>query len=333
MSTGDVSSNTAIPRAESGNAPSPSGDLLTTLLEMGLGAAWAALAVVLAAGTDVAGATAQPSPDRLAVELEVIGACPDRATLERLLGELLAGDEGRGAKATILDRGPHYRVAVGERALTLDDPARDCAARARQAAVFVAGELRAHPRVLGPPVWTIEKGVVFDVAPGSTGPAWAPGAEFRGALGSGAWSLVGSAGARGPATLSFHPQSGANGSSVNWKAEMLRFPLDAGARYTIYRGRFRPWFVLAGSLTPTSFLGVNVVDAERQWRVDLGLLGMVGATLRLTRHLGVAAAINLRWQPRPYHLDVSPHGMVGETPTWWLGLSLNYTLDGEASSP
>jgi hypothetical protein len=291
---------------------------------MGLGAASAALAVVLAAGTDLPEAHSGRATEPLALGLDVVGACPDRAAVERLLGELLSGEEGRGVTATILDRGPHYRVAVGAQATTLDDPARDCAARARQAAAFVANELRSHPRVLGPPVWTIEKGVVFDVAPGSNGPAWAPGAEFRGALGSGRWSLVGSAGARGPATLTFEG---------GWRAEMLRFPLDAGGRMTMYLGRFRPWFVIGGSLTPTAFLGENLVETDRQWRLDLGVLGMVGATLRLTKHLGVAAAINIRWQPRPYHLEVSPNGQVGETPTLWLGLSLNYTLDGAASSP
>jgi len=224
----------------------------------------------------------------------------------------------------IEDRGSSYRIVVRGTATTLEDPARDCAERAREAAVIAANDLRSHPQLLGPPVWTIEKGVVFDVAPGATGTPWAPGAEFRGALGSGRWSLVGAAGARGPATLTFEG---------GWKAELLRFPLDVGARVTWYLGRFRPWLVVGGSATPTAILGQDLVETDRKWRLDLGALLMAGATLRLLGRVGVAAAINVRWQPRPYHLQVVPDGTVGETPAWWLGLSLNYTLDGKASSP
>jgi hypothetical protein len=215
-------------------------------------------------------------------------------------------------------------VAIGTEATTLDDPARDCGARARQAAAMVAGGLAPHAPVLGPPAWTIEKGLVFDVAPRAGGAVWSPGAELRGAYGSGRWSLVGAAGARGPVTLVFEH---------GWQAELLRFPLDAGARLTIYRWRVRPWFVVGPSLTVTGILGENLVDVDRQWRVDLGALAMVGATLRVWRRVGVAAAIALRLQPRPYQLQVTPAGTVGETPVLWLGLSLNYTLDGEASSP
>ena len=113
---------------------------------------------------------------------------------------------------------------------------------------------------------------MFDVAPGTQGPAWAPGAEIRGVLGSGLWSLVGAAGARGPATLSFEG---------GWKAELLRFPLDVGARMTAYWGRLRPWLVLGGSATPTAILGQDLVQTDRQWRLELGALAMVGATLRV----------------------------------------------------
>jgi hypothetical protein len=86
-------------------------------------------------------------------------------------------------------------------------------------------------------------------------------------------------------------------------------------------------------LTPTAILGQEVVQTDRQWRLDVGASVMVGATLRVTQRIGVAAALNLRWQPRPYHLQVAPQGTVGETPAVWLGLSLNYTLDGQASRP
>jgi len=281
----------------------------------------ALVALTVAAETTRAAPVEAPT-EGLAVD--VVGACPDADAVRRALAGILSAEEAAGASLAVQDQGPHYRLVVRDAATTLADPGRHCAARARQAAVVMAADLRSHPVVLGPPIWTIEKGLVFDVAPGTRGPAWAPGAEFRGALGSGRWSIVGAAGARGPATLSF---------DGGWKAELLRFPLDLGARATAYWGRFRPWLVLGGSATPTAILGQDVVETDRQWRLDLGALAMVGATLRLLGRIGVAAAISVRWQPRPYQLQVVPHGTVGQTPAWWLGLSLNYTLDGKASSP
>jgi hypothetical protein len=181
-----------------------------------------------AATGDTAGADA---PAAGALTMNVVGACPDGEVVRRLLAGLVSAEEARSAPVSIQDRGRAYRIAVRERATMLDDPGRDCAARARHAAVVAANELHAPKVVYGPPTWTVEKGLVFDVAPGTRGDTWAPGAEIRGAWGSGAWSLMGAAGARGPATL---------GLTNGWQAELLRFPLDAGARLTSYRWRLRP---------------------------------------------------------------------------------------------
>jgi hypothetical protein len=147
---------------------------------------------------------------------------------------------------------------------------------------------------------------------------------MRGAFGSGSWSLVGAAGARGPVTIEL---------DRGWKAEMLRFPLDGGVRLTSYRWRLRPWLVLGGSMTIVRILGHDLVETQPEWRVGLGPIVMAGATLPVKGRIGVAAALALRWEPRPYRLQVVPEGTVGETPTWWLGLSLNYTIDGKGSSP
>jgi hypothetical protein len=117
------------------------------------------------------------------------------------------------------------------------------------------------------------------------------------------------------------------------KADVLRFPVDAGARLTAYRWRLRPWVVVGGTATLTGILGEELVDTERQWRIDLGALAMVGATLPMFGRLGGAAALSVRWQPRTYQLRAAPFGTVGEMPAWWFCLSLNYTLDGEASVP
>jgi hypothetical protein len=259
------------------------------------------------------------------IEIDAVGACPDAAAVSRLLVELVSEDEARAAPIVIQDRGRHFRVAVGDAATTIDDPARDCGARAREAAIVAANQLHAPRVVLGPPTWTVEKGVVIEIAPGAGGEVpRAYGAEIRGAFGSKRWSLVGAAGARTPVEMTF---------PGGWKAELIRFPLDAGMRLTSYRWRLRPWLVLGGSATVTGILGQDLVETDREWRLGLGALAMVGGTLRVTGRLGVAAALALRWEPRAYRLRVVPVGQVGETPEWWFGVSFNYVLDGKGSSP
>ncbi len=114
---------------------------------------------------------------------------------------------------------------------------------------------------------------------------------------------------------------------------MIRAPVDVGARLTSFRWRFRPWAAVGGSLTLSGILGQELVQTDREWRLDIGPMAMAGATLRVTEHLGVAAALSVRWQPRPYRLQAVPYGTVGETPSWWFALSLNYTIDGQGSTP
>jgi hypothetical protein len=76
----------------------------------------------------------------------VFGSCPDGAPVRPLLSELVSADEVQSPSTiSVQDLGPHYRIIVGTTTTTLDDPARDCAARARQATIVIASDLRAHP--------------------------------------------------------------------------------------------------------------------------------------------------------------------------------------------
>jgi len=271
----------------------------------------------LLSATTARGQTAEPT-------VEAVGACPDADVVRGFLARLVSPSEARAAPVVVQDRGPHFRVVVDGTVMMLDDPARDCVARARTAAVVAANALQVNKVVLGPPTWTVEKGLVIEAAFDHGEPLWSYGAEIRGAFGSKPWSVVGAAGARTPVTLTLND---------GFKADIIRFPLDGGMRLTSYRWRFRPWFVLGASATVTGVLGQDVVESQREWRLGLGALAMAGATLRVVGRLGVAAALAVRWEPRPYRLQVAPVGTVGETPEWWFGLSLNYTLDGKGSTP
>jgi len=257
--------------------------------------------------------------------VDVVGACPDADTVRHLLAALLSADEASTAPLSIQDRGTRFRIQVRKTEMMIDDPGRDCAARARQAAAVAANELQQRHAVFGPPTWVVEKGFVFDAASTSTGIVWAPGAEIRGVWGSKTVATFAAAGARGPVTLPL---------ANNWRVEELRFPLDAGARFTSYRfRRLRPWFMVGPSLTITGLIGQELVQTDRKWRLDWGAIAMAGATLQFFNRIGGLAAISVRWQPRPYELQVVPFGRAGETPTWWIGISLNYTLDGKRSVP
>jgi hypothetical protein len=283
----------------------------------------AAAVLAAAAGTKAARADGEAPPVG-GLTLDVVGACPDAGELRRLLTGLVSPAEARAAPVSVQDRGPNFRIAVGEAAVMLADPARDCAARARMAATVAATDLQQRRIVYGPPVWTVEKGFVLEAAEPSGRGVWAPGAEIRGVWGSKPWSLFGAAGVRGPVTLQL---------DHGVKAEVIRAPVDVGARITSWRWRFRPWAAVGGSLTLSGILGEELVQTDREWRLDIGPVAMAGATLRVTEHLGVAAALSVRWQPRPYRLQAVPFGTVGETPSWWFALSLNYTIDGSGSTP
>ena len=280
----------------------------------------APLAIAVSASLIPAAAAGQAAEPNV----EAVGACPDAGAVRGLLAPLVSTSEAGAATVIVQDRGPHFRVVVGATAMMLDDPARDCVARARTAAAVAANALQVNRVVLGPPTWTVEKGLVVDAAFDHGNPLWSSGAESRGAFGCMSWSVVGAAGARTPVTLTLND---------GFKADMIRFPLDGGVRLTSYRWRLRPWLVLGASATVTGVLAQDVVDSQREWRVGLGALAMGGATLRITGRLGLAAALAVRWEPRPYRLQVTPVGTVGDTPEWWFGLSGNYTLDGKASTP
>src|SRR6186713_3347537 len=129
------------------------------------GAVLAIAAAVLAAAADTKAARADgEAPPGGGLALDVVGACPDAGEVRRLLTGLVSPVEAPAAPISVQDRGPNFRIAVGESAVMLADPARDCAARARIAAAVAATELQGRRIVYGPPVWTVEKGFVFEAA-------------------------------------------------------------------------------------------------------------------------------------------------------------------------
>src|SRR5436190_12014487 len=107
----------------------------------------ATVAAALVAGGRVIAAPGADADADVAIggmlTMEVVGACPDVDTVRRLLAGLVSAEQARAAPVSVQDRGPSFRVAVRDEATMLADPARDCAARARQAAAVAAVALQA----------------------------------------------------------------------------------------------------------------------------------------------------------------------------------------------
>jgi len=98
-----------------------------------LGIAVVALLIPSAAGAAAAAAAQAGEP-----KVEAVGACPEAGAVRGLLAPLVSATEADDATVIVQDRGPRFRIAVGATATMLDDPARDCAVRAQEAAIFAA---------------------------------------------------------------------------------------------------------------------------------------------------------------------------------------------------
>src|SRR5262245_3430950 len=113
-------------------------------------------AVLIAAAAPAARAAGADGSAGEALTLDVTGSCPDAESVRRLLAGLVSAEEARTAAVVIQDRGTRYRISVKKTAMMLDDPERNCAERARHAAVVASNELHAPKIIHGPPVWTVE---------------------------------------------------------------------------------------------------------------------------------------------------------------------------------
>ncbi|HZU84559.1 MAG TPA: hypothetical protein VE987_16635, partial [Polyangiaceae bacterium] len=98
--------------------------------------------LLLAAGACAGVVTSRASAEPAAAArsgVRAVGPCPRAAAVDGVLSTMLpAGAPLGAAGATITDLGDEYVVQVGDRSKRYADPTRDCAGRARVAAVFIA---------------------------------------------------------------------------------------------------------------------------------------------------------------------------------------------------
>jgi hypothetical protein len=278
--------------------------------------------------------------------LTVSGVCPASRAVENVLATLLPAGVANGptAQARVSDRGDTYVVAVGERAKTYADPARDCAERSRVAAVFIALALApdAQPaatassvdavvtappsRPLAPPPSTppsrllrIDARGVLQSAPEAG--LFAPGAELGITAGGHTFGARAECGWLSPTSLAI--------SGAGERILVERFPCALGPTL-----RFFPSTApLEVSLDAGIVLGAirargrGFATTYDSARLELGARLALDAILPLgagSRQAGLAPVIGLEAtvDPAVYDLVVTPRSVVAHTPVLWVGVTV-----------
>lgn len=259
--------------------------------------------------------------------------------LEPLIGHehKLARDQGAsgepGARATVRDLGERYEIEVSGVLNAQADAARDCAERARVAAVFIAMNVRAptlpreEPREPAPtvpasspapatettPTWQLSLGAFASLA-------YVPSARVSGGGGLELWltrahlRLGLTSGALSASELAIDPGSG--------HVELLRLPsnLWAGAMWRI--SRFELGALLGPALDALRAQGRDLTRSESGWRVNLGGALALQSRLVLGAGWSLGALVSGSFFPRSYQLQVAPDARSAETPRFWLTAQL-----------
>jgi hypothetical protein len=321
------------------------------------------LAVAAFAPDGVRGSAAPPPP--LPV-VEATGACPGadavRAALLPLAGQV--GPQPAGMAAHVTDLGSRFQIAAAGQSGLFIDAGRDCAERARVAAVFIALALNpptlqarapvppaAAPAPASGAAAVAAPAAVRDgadlaraMAPVATPPpsrrwfALAVVARLDGAStdGAGAVDVGGGPEVRAAAGRgAFGAAAGASLLSPTTKAfgsvpvRERRFPfsLSATARHAL-PARLAIAGDLGVALVPFTLQGQQLGAPAPATRLDVG--AHVAVALRLPPVWGWVAPVfdvHADYFPRTYELSVNPLGTIGSSSHLWLGASLGLSFE------
>ncbi len=279
------------------------------------------------------------------------GDCPAPQAVSAELATLLPADRPTGtARAAgpveIADLGGLFRVIVAGRVREYRDEGRDCAHRARAAAVFVA--LTLNPASLAEPpapapmptptptpvpplpatppppdaplpvdldlaVVRLELGAAIDVGLGADAPIAHPGVALRIAAGRGRLALT-------AGTAALLPVDAAVGGV---DLRQWRLPVDAGVRVRFDAGKLAPYAELGLGATLVSERAVDLATTSgRQYGTELGIRAAIGARLVTRARLAAFAALQAELVPSPVTIFALPRGEAGSTPAVWLGATV-----------
>lgn len=265
-----------------------------------------------------------------AEEDTAVGQCP-RPEAVRAALQPVVSDEGAptpavpGPAIDVVDVGDAFRVTVNGRQREYRDESRDCARRARMAAVFAAIALglplprKPAPREAAvqssaPPTepWTettqVAIGPAFESGVSSGDEVALVGASARVAIGAGRVKAVG-----GVAVLA--PGDATIGALT---VSHTHVPLDVGVRVVALAAR---WVLSADASVAGGWLRMRASGVEGagsatvlEWGARAGLVLRYRAWERVAPFIGAAAQL----VAFPSDLYVLPRGVIGQAPRVWL---------------
>jgi hypothetical protein len=308
------------------------------------------------------GVAAQPAAPP--VEVTAVGSCPAREAVVAALAPVAgtAARAGGTALPRVADLGDRFEVSAAGQRTQYVDPGRDCAERARTAAVFIAlalnppaSDRRAPPAAAPPPPPPVPPAVAVPPPPpappqepseseSSPAPTWMAvgiGGRVDGAsLGDGPSPTALVAGAELRAAVGrrwvggfaaagiLSPASGQFGSVT---VRQQRFPFSLGVTAVVGNPRdFRLAVDVGVALALLTLRGQKLASASSEARLDVG--GRVAVGLRFPGLGGgrivAFTDVHAEFYPRPYQLDVDPLGAIGSTSRLWLGASMGAWWEG-----
>ena len=279
--------------------------------------------------TAIGGTSSCPGPD--AVWAELVTLIPH----DRLKARLAAIAPAGHPAAEIVDLGESYRILAAGQARDYRDASRDCASRARVAAVFTALSIDpadlspaepspaklspAPPPVTTPeaprPVARLDLGVTAEVGFETGDRGAGVGVELRC---SGGRRSVG-------------PQAGVtallpvDNTIGRIRVRQWRLPLDVGLRANASGPRLERYIELGVAAALLSERALDLVSPKSQTTIEVGLrlgMGIHAAHARVAPF----AALSAELVPRPPAVFALPAGTVGHTPYLWIGATAGLSL-------
>jgi hypothetical protein len=285
----------------------------------------------------VVGASLCPLPD--AIWQELVTLVPREHLISRLRGP---GKEN--ASIQIEDLGAVFRISVFEKVREYREEARECAYRAKVAALFAAliidpaallnSALCERPPCLTapspppPPPARVETKSLPELPPRplvrlELGPALVTGlaGEDRAVHWGGVLRLTIGRGRVVP-ILGGAALSPAETSIGGVRLRQWRLPVDLGIRATVWGSWIDYYGELGLAFAMLSERALDLAAARSQMGMELG--GRLGLGARLARRSGLTpfASLQAEFLPRPPSVFALPQGVAGRTPYVWIGASV-----------
>jgi hypothetical protein len=226
----------------------------------------------------------------------------------------------------IVDLGGTFRVVANGRAREYRDEARDCARRARVAAVFVAvalGPPLAAPAEPAQPAASVtaaapepparatrvELGAAMETGVASADRATLAGAALRVSVGRGALMFTAGAAVLAPSETSVGTVT----------VRQLHVPVDVGLRAAARAGRFGFTADLGLAAGVLRVRAVDLATPLSTTIVEWGARGGVALRYQASARLAPFVAADARLVVGPAALYALPHGVIGHAPPLWIG--------------